>query len=79
MNRSSNNVQKTSSASTNTRGAHGAGRSKPSEWLCKFCGFTNLAGNTKCACGALKSGGSYAGAKNAGASCAGGICQITDQ
>ncbi len=79
MNRFNNAAQKTASAATNARSAVSA---KPSQWLCKHCGFTNLAANSKCACGAFKSGGSYT-PKNAGtssgATCAGGICQISDQ
>ena len=76
MNKSNNANQKTASAATNARPAVSA---KPSQWLCKHCGFTNLAANSKCACGAFKSGGSYT-PKNSGASgaCKGGICQIND-
>ncbi len=82
MIRSNNVVQKTASAASNARSAVSA---KPSQWLCKHCGFTNLAANSKCACGAFKSGGSYAGSHKNPASggakncAAGGICQITDQ
>ena len=78
MNRSNNATQKTSSAAANARPSVSA---KPSQWLCKHCGFTNLAANSKCACGAFKSGGSYTSKNSGGASaakCAGGQCQITD-
>ena len=85
MNRYNNNaVQKTSAtsaaAASNARSTLSA---KPSQWICKQCGFTNLAANSKCACGAFKSGGSYAAKNSGGAvgtnSCKGGICQISDK